>query len=85
MPHSIEAALPQLHVRRIAFPRQYRQSVMTELVANLHLSDHSAGCPTSPAEPLWLPDHPGLCLLAHGAQSACAVVQIAQVQNSLDA
>ncbi|KAL0048506.1 hypothetical protein WJX82_004799 [Trebouxia sp. C0006] len=51
---------------------------MTELVANLHLSDHSAGCPTSPAEPLWLPDHPGLCLLAHGAQSACAVVQIAQ-------
>ncbi|KAL0019249.1 hypothetical protein WJX77_001067 [Trebouxia sp. C0004] len=51
---------------------------MTEHLASLHLSDHSAGCPTSPAEPLWLPDHPGLCLLAHGAQSACAVVKVAQ-------
>ncbi len=57
---------------------------MTEHLASLHLSDHSAGCPTSPAEPLWLPDHPGLCLLAYGAQSACAVVQVAQVPSSLD-
>lgn len=52
---------------------------MTGPLAGMHLADHCAGSPTSPTQPLWLPDLPDICLLAYGCSSAAVVVQSAQV------
>ena len=52
-------------------------------VASMHLSDHSAGCPTSPAQPLWLPDNPETCLLAFGCQAGSVTVHATQVNGYL--
>ena len=47
--------------------------------ARMHLNDHCAGAPTSPTQPLWLPDLSDICLLAYGCSSSAVVVQNAQV------
>lgn len=52
---------------------------MPSHMAGMHLSDHCAGAPTSPTQPLWLPDLPEICLLAYGCSSAAVVIQNAQV------
>ena len=51
-------------------------------LAGMHLADHCAGSPTSPTQPLWLPDLPDICLLAYGCSSAAVVVQNAQVSRA---
>ena len=48
-------------------------------LAGMHLADHCAGSPTSPTQPLWLPDLPDIFLIAYGCSSAAVVVQNAQV------
>ena len=51
------------------------------LAASLRLEDHSAGCPTSPAQPLWLPDNPEIYLLAYGCDAGAVVVRVVQVND----